>query len=61
MPFQHTLYAGYTNSTIDYVPTRTLYADDGYEVTHACQGAPEAGEQIEGESIRLLRGVHAEE
>ena len=60
-PFQHTLYATYTNGTIGYVPTRPAYGEGGYEVTHACQVAPEAGEQIEEESIRLLRSVHAGE
>jgi neutral ceramidase len=57
-PFRHTLYAGYTDGTIGYVPTRSAYAEGGYEVTHACQVAPEAGEQIEDESVRLLRRVH---
>jgi hypothetical protein len=57
-PFQHTLFAGYTNGTIGYVPTRAAYADGGYEVTHACNVAPAAGEQIEEESIRLLQDVH---
>ena len=58
-PFRHTLYAGYTDGTIGYVPTRAAYAEGGYEVTHACRVAPEAGEQIEDESVRLLRRVHA--
>jgi neutral ceramidase len=57
-PFDHTLYATYANGTIQYVPTRAAYAEGGYEVTHACQVAPEAGEQIEEESIRLLRRIH---
>jgi neutral ceramidase len=57
-PFQQTLFAAYTNGTIGYVPTRAAYAEGGYEVTHACQVAPAAGEQIEEESIRLLRSVH---
>jgi neutral ceramidase len=57
-PFRHTLYATYTNGTIGYVPTRAAYAEGGYEVTHACQVAPDAGEQIEEESVRLLRTVH---
>jgi neutral ceramidase len=57
-PFEHTLYATYANGTIQYVPTRAAYAEGGYEVTHACQVAPEAGEQIEEESVRLLRNIH---
>jgi len=56
-PFPHTLYATYTNGTIQYVPTRAAYEEGGYEVTHACQVAPEAGEQIEEESVRLLRSI----
>src|SRR5829696_1419912 len=57
-PFEHTLYATYANGTIQYVPTRAAYAEGGYEVTHACQVAPDAGEQIEEESVRLLRSIH---
>jgi neutral ceramidase len=57
-PFRHTLYATYANGTIGYVPTRAAYEDGGYEVTHACQVAPDAGERIEEESIRLLQAVH---
>jgi neutral ceramidase len=57
-PFRHTLYAGYTDGTIGYVPTRAAYAEGGYEVTHACRMAPEAGEQIEEESVRLLKRAH---
>ena len=57
-PFAQTLYATYANGTIQYVPTRAAYAEGGYEVTHACQVAPEAGEQIEEESVRLLRSIH---
>jgi hypothetical protein len=57
-PFPHTLYASYTDGTIGYVPTRSAYAEGGYEVTHACQVAPEAGEQLEQASARLLERVH---
>jgi hypothetical protein len=57
-PFPHTLYAGYTDGTIGYVPTRAAYPEGGYEVSHACQVAPEAGEMIETESVRLLASLH---
>jgi hypothetical protein len=57
-PFPHTLYAGYTDGTIGYVPTRAAYPEGGYEVSHACQVAPEAGEMIEAESVRLLASLH---
>ena len=29
-PFTHTLYAGYTDGTVWYVPTRAAYAEGGY-------------------------------
>jgi neutral ceramidase len=58
-PFRHTLYAGYTDGTIGYVPTRVAYAEGSYEVTHACRVAPAAREQIEDEPVRLLRRVHS--
>lgn len=57
-PFEHTLYATYTDGTIGYVPTRSAYSEGGYEVTHACHVAPEAGDLIEHESVRLLERVH---
>jgi neutral ceramidase len=57
-PFAHTLYSGYTNGSIDYVPTRAAYAEGGYEVTHGCRVAPEGGELLEEESVRLLEAVH---
>jgi hypothetical protein len=57
-PFPYTLYAGYTDGTIGYVPTRAAYPEGGYEVSHACQVAPEAGEMIEAESVRLLASLH---
>jgi hypothetical protein len=54
-PFAHTFYAGYTDGSIWYVPTRTAYAEGGYEVTHACRVAPEAGQLLVEQSVRLLR------
>lgn len=58
-PFRHTLYAAYTDGSIWYVPTRAAYPEGGYEVTHACLVAPEAGELLEEESVRLLHQAHA--
>lgn len=60
-PFPFTIYSGYTNGSINYIPTREAYAQGGYEVTHACQVAPEAGEMLVAESINLLRTVHERE
>ncbi|MGH1524119.1 hypothetical protein ACRAWC_08790 [Leifsonia sp. L25] len=60
-PFPFTIYSGYTNGSINYIPTREAYAQGGYEVTHACQVAPEAGEMLVAESLNLLRTVHERE
>lgn len=57
-PFPFTIYSGYTNGSINYIPTREAYAEGGYEVTHACQVAPEAGEMLVAESLNVLRSVH---
>lgn len=55
--FPQTLYAGYTDGSVNYVPTRSAYPEGGYEVTHGCHVAPEAGEQLEAASIELLAAV----
>lgn len=49
-----TLAVGYTNGAIGYVPTPEAYPEGGYEVTHACQVAPEAEGQIVETSLELL-------
>jgi hypothetical protein len=59
-PFATTFYSGYTNGSIDYVPTRKAYEEGGYEVTHGCRVAPEGGEILEEESVRLLESVRSE-
>jgi neutral ceramidase len=56
-PFTHTLYAGYTNGSIWYVPTRAAYTQGGYEIEFACKVAPEAGEILEESSVALLERV----
>ena len=57
-PFRQTLFSGYANGTIGDVPTGAACAEGSYEFTHSCQVAPDAGEQIEEDSIRLLRSIH---
>ncbi|CAM5459305.1 hypothetical protein [Leifsonia shinshuensis] len=57
-PFPFTIYSGYTNGSINYIPTREAYDQGGYEVTHACQVAPEAGDELVSESVGLLVEVH---
>jgi neutral ceramidase len=56
-PFDLTFYCGYTNGSIHYVPTRSAYAEGGYEVENACIVAPEAGEQLEEASVSLLAEI----
>ncbi len=58
-PFDLTLYCGYTNGSIHYIPTRSAYAEGGYEVENACIVAPEAGEELEEQSVALLNEVSA--
>lgn len=53
----HTFFLGYTNGSIGYVPTRSAYADGGYEVTHACRVDPEAGEAITDTCGQLLSAI----
>jgi hypothetical protein len=53
-PFTVTCIAGYSNGSVGYIPTRRAYPEGGYEVTHACRVAAEAGELIEREALRLL-------
>jgi neutral ceramidase len=58
-PFTFTLFSGYTNGSINYIPTREAYSEGGYEVTHGCDIAPEGGEMLEGQSIELLKSAFA--
>lgn len=56
-PLPYTLYAGYTNGSIGYVPVPEAYPEGGYEVTHACRVGPEAAGIITEASLELLAGV----
>jgi len=56
-PFVETLFVGYLNGSIGYVPVREAYSEGGYEVTHACQVDPEAGDMVEGGCLDLLRSL----
>ena len=53
-PFAHTLVGGYSDGSSGYLPTREAYAEGGYEVTHACRVAPEAGDLLVEEALHLL-------
>ena len=54
-PFEDTFFVGYTNGSIGYVPTREAYPEGGYEVTHACQVDPDAGEIVNAGCLELLQ------
>jgi neutral ceramidase len=56
-PIGDTFFLGYTNGSIGYVPTRDAYPEGGYEVTHACQVDPDAGDTINEACLRVLREV----
>lgn len=53
-PYGFTLFAGYTNGSINYVPTADAFDEGGYEVTHACLVAQGAGELLANEMLELL-------
>ncbi len=49
-----TIFGGYTNEAIGYVPTPSAYAEGGYEVTHSCYVASQAAGLLETSSAELL-------
>jgi neutral ceramidase len=49
-----TIFGGYTNEAIGYVPTPSAYAEGGYEVTHSCYVAAESAGLLETSSMELL-------
>jgi neutral ceramidase len=53
-PFAGTIFSGYTNEAIGYVPTQAAYAQGGYEVTHSCFIAAESAGLLERRSAQLL-------
>jgi neutral ceramidase len=56
-PFPTTLFCGYVNGLIGYVPTRQAYSEGGYEVTHATLVAPGVGEEIADNAVSLLQSL----
>jgi neutral ceramidase len=56
------LVSSYTNGNVGYVPTRSAYAEGGYEVVTAQRArvlpiAPEAGEQMVETAVELARSI----
>jgi neutral ceramidase len=55
-PFRQTFIFTHCNGTAGYVPTRSSYAEGGYEV-QSSSFAPGAGERLVEEAVKLLRGL----
>jgi len=53
-PVSGTLFAGYTNGDIGYVPVPDAYPQGGYEVEHACRVDPDAAGVITEGCLRAL-------
>ncbi|MDE2817246.1 MAG: neutral/alkaline non-lysosomal ceramidase N-terminal domain-containing protein [Chloroflexota bacterium] len=63
-PFAHTMYLGYTNGDVGYIPTVAAYAEGGYEVESAhfhyylpAAVAPDSAGRVVEASISLLEGL----
>ena len=54
-PLPHTMFLGYTNGHIGYVPVPEAYPHGGYEVDRACRVAPDAAGIITNTALSLLR------
>jgi hypothetical protein len=57
-PFPHTLFSGYSNGGLDYVPDRSAILEGGYEVG-MCPFSPEVAEIVVLECIKLLDELNA--
>lgn len=57
-PFRHTFVSGYSNGTFGYLPTRTAFAEGGYEVSVALYSL-DAEDIVVAEAVSLLREMAA--
>ena len=64
-PFAHTMYMGYTNGDVGYIPTAAAYPEGGYEVDYAhfhyslpAAVAPDSAERVVDTSVALLELLH---
>ncbi len=58
-PFTHTLFSGYSNGGFGYLPVRSAYGEDGYEV-ETSPFSEEAADVLIKESLQMLRELAAE-
>lgn len=65
-PFAHTMYLGYSNGDVGYIPTVAAYAEGGYEVVTAhfhynlpAAVAPDSAGRVVDTSVALLESLHA--
>jgi hypothetical protein len=56
-PLPNTLFAGYTNGDIGYIPTPDAYPEGGYEVERACRVDPQTAETLTEGCLRVLGRV----
>ena len=64
-PFDHTMYLGYTNGDVGYIPTAAAYPEGGYEVDSAhfhynlpAAVAPDSAGRVVDTSVALLESLH---
>lgn len=64
-PFFHTMYLGYTNGDVGYIPTVAAYAGGGYEIENAhchyylpAAAAPDSAGRVVDASVALLESPH---
>ena len=58
-PFSQTLFSGYSNGGFGYLPTRSAFAEGGYEV-ETSPFSEDAAEILVNESIQMLKELSAD-
>jgi hypothetical protein len=53
-PFEHTLFSGYSNGNLGYLPVRSAFPEGGYEVSVSLY-SPDAAEIVVREAVQMLR------
>jgi hypothetical protein len=53
-PFAHTLFSGYSNGNLGYLPVRHAFPEGGYEVSVSLY-SPDAADIVIREALQMLR------